>query len=510
MLLLPVLFIIGILSAVTPVLPVSAAPSISILPSFGVSGTSVKISGSSFGSYSNDLLFVYFDGTKVTPYGVTIYTGNIVQTTFLVPDYATSGNHNITVKGNTGTVLAETQFYIAPAEVVLDKWSSTVGTVVTASCRGFHAGKEVSIQYYSTEAPETLASQTANDDGVCSIQFTVPASSTGSHKILAKNELRDYAVTDLEIIPSLSISLPTANVGDKINISGTGFTGSSEVVVTLHGTSIAYATVSARGSFNATFIVPVIKAGTYSIAINDSSKDVRWIDFTVTSKMTMNKSSGEVGLKLQVDGSGFEVGGLVRINYDADEIALVTADNTGSFAVNFSVPVSTAGTHDITVTDGFNTKQAVFTVESNPPPVPETYIPKSFSEVDAQVHFAWGSVYDPSEPVAYTLQISGTKDFKQPILEINSLSSSEYTLSESESLRPSSRFTYYYWRVRATDSAANEGAWSEPVAFQVKPHNTLPVWADDTLIGIGFLMVIILIFRIWKGARPPSAAKKTA
>ena len=86
----------------------------------------------------------------------------------------------------------------------------------------------------------------------------------------------------------------------------------------------------------------------------------------------------------------------------------------------------------------------------------------------------------------------------QPIFERKKLSLSQYALTEAEALRPSPRFTHYYWRVRATDSASNVGDWSEPVAFQVETSNTLPEWAIYTLIAIGILLVIIPVYRIRK------------
>ena len=140
--------------------------------------------------------------------------------------------------------------------------------------------------------------------------------------------------------------------------------------------------------------------------------------------------------------------------------------------------------------------------------MPQILIPKPDSVVKAEAFFDWESVYDPSEPVSYTLQVARTPDFQQPILEKDGLSVSQYTLSQEEALRPSRRSTYYYWRVRAIDSASNMGDWSDPVAFQVEPSNTLPVWAEITLIGIGFLLVIILGFRIRKGTKLAVVEKK--
>ena len=497
------------LVVIVPAQTVFAAPTISLSPSAGVSGTRVTISGASFGSYAGDQLTIYFDNIDVTPSVNTISGGGIFQATFLVPDYTMPGSHIISVKGRSGVILAENQFYVPEPEIILNVWSGIVGTTIEASCIGFHAGKDVSIQYYYTNSLVILASQTASDIGECTEQFTIPASSTGSHEVIAQNEFRDSAQTDFEVIPSLSINPSVGGVGDQVSILGTGFTANSEIGVTLHGKKVALAQVSERGSFVATFYVPGIKVGTYEIEIEDSYLNNMWINFTVESEVTISKPTGAVGLKLLVNGTGFEVGGIIQIKYDDEEMTTVIVDSDGSFSAYFNVPVSIAGDHTVTITDGFNTKQVVFSIESDPPPVPQPTAPKLNSVVAAQVSFDWESVYDPSEPVSYTLQIARTADFSQPILEKEGLSLSHYELTKDEALRPSRRSTYYYWRVRATDSASNEGTWSNPIAFQAEPSNILPEWADYVLIFIGILLVIITIFIIRKATKSPKDEKKT-
>jgi len=500
---------IVILAVTVPALAVFATPSISLSPSSGVSGTTVKVSGASLSAYTGAKLSVYFDDVEVTPRGVALPGGGSFSQTFLIPDYTKSGPHVVSIKWADGVILAESQFYVSQPEIVLDRWTSSVGTTIKTSCKGFRAGKEVSIMYYSTDVPDVLVTAMANDIGECSMQFTIPSSTTGSHKILAQNKFGDFSQTDIEIIPSLSINPTVAAVGDQVDISGTGFTGNSEVDVTLHGDRIALAQASERGSFVAAFLVPAIRAGIYSIAIEDSSRNIKRIDFTVDTKITISAQNGEVGLKLKVDGTGFAAWGIVTIKYDEEEMAVIIADINGSFSAFFNVPVSAAGPHNITISDELNTKQTVFNVESVPPPVPEIFVPKLNSVVAANVFFDWESVFDPSEPVVYTLQIARTADFQQPILEKNGISTSQYTLSGEEALRPSRRFTHYYWRVRAVDSASNVGDWSEPVAFQVETSSTLPAWAEITLIGIGVLLVIILSSRIRKGIQLSVAKKKT-
>ncbi|MGP8080695.1 MAG: IPT/TIG domain-containing protein [Dehalococcoidales bacterium] len=498
---LAIVFVITLLAVIVPALPVFAAPSISISPSSGVSGTKVTVDGLSFSSYAGDQLAVYFDNIEVIPNVVAVSGGIIPQTTFVVPDKLVPGNHIVSIKGSPGVILAQAQFYVAQPEIILSRWSATVGSTITATCDGFHAGQTVTFQYYSGAEQDLLSYQTANDIGECTVQFNVPAGTAGSHEILASNQMGDYATAYLEITPSLNINLPVASIGDKVDITGTGFNSDDEVDIILYGVTVAMATTTDRGSFDAVFNVPVIKAGIYSLEIEETAKDIRWIDFTVTPKISVSATAGDVGTTLDVDGAGFEIGALVQIYYDTEEMTTVTADSTGSFSTYFNVPVSVAGPHNIIVTDGLNTKQAVFTMDSTPPPVPDTYVPKPDSTVQSQVTFAWGTVYDPSEPVSYTLQIARTKDFLQPILEKTGLSLSEYTLTKEESLLPNRQFTNYYWRVRATDSASNAGAWSEPVAFEVEPSNTLPQWTDYILSGIGILLVIILVVRIRKDTK---------
>ena len=505
-----VFLLILILSTLLPTVSVYAAPCISISPTTGVSGTTVTVKGTSFSSYSGDLLSVYFDDTEINSSAATVSAAGVFQSTLKIPDYTKSGTHTISLRGKAGTALADTQFIVLPMEIILNKWGGTVGTTVKAFCKGFYAGQKVSVQYYSTvDNREEVATATASDGGECTVDFTIPVSATGVHQIIATNENGDLAQVDFEIVPSLSINPPNGVVGDKVVVSGSGFPSNSEVSVALNGEKVAYAQVYEKGNFDAIFNVPAIKSGTYTLEIEDSSRTKRWIDFTVDSRISLSKSNGEVGTKITITGTGFEGGGIIIFKYDTTEISWTVANESGSFSYAINVPASIAGSHFITVTDGFNTKQAVFSIESEPPAVPNPLTPKSDTRVEAKVPFDWESVYDPSEPILYTLQISRDDSFFNPLLVKKDLSQSQYVLTSQEALRPNRRFTHYYWRVRATDAASNIGDWSDPVPFQVEPTNTLPQWAKYALGVVGFLMVILLIDRIRRGTAKSKATKKT-
>ena len=180
---LAIVFVITLLAVIVPALPVFAAPSISISPSSGVSGTKVTVDGLSFSSYAGDQLAVYFDNIEVIPNVVAVSGGIIPQTTFVVPDKLVPGNHIVSIKGSPGVILAQAQFYVAQPEIILSRWSATVGSTITATCDGFHAGQTVTFQYYSGAEQDLLSYQTANDIGECTVQFNVPAGTAGAIRV---------------------------------------------------------------------------------------------------------------------------------------------------------------------------------------------------------------------------------------------------------------------------------------------------------------------------------------
>ena len=80
-------------------------------------------------------------------------------------------------------------------------------------------------------------------------------------------------------------------------------------------------------------------------------------------------------------------------------------------------------------------------------------------------------------------------------MEKTGLASTEYTQSPDDEVEFKRDLTYY-WRVKASDGANNEGEWSNPSSFYINPSFSFPMWAIYTLIGIGVLIIGFLAFRI--------------
>ncbi len=479
--------------------PVSAAPAISIHPKSGAPGTKVVLTGSNFSSYIGDRLSIFFNNTEIPRIAVSVPTSGSFELVFEVPEKTEPGEAPISIRGESGESLAEEMFTVPAPELILSTWGGEAATKLEVMARGFQVGKAVDFSYYFGEVTVHIGSQVAQDTGECSEEFIIPESPRGKHSISASNVVGQRADAIFAIIPSITIEPSSAAVGDTVMVRGTGFTADDDISVNLFNNAVAQAKASVSGSFTVDFIVPVMKAGKYLIAVEDVNREVKWAELTITSRIGLNKNLGEVGAKLTVSGTGFEIRSVVTIKYDTEELSTVKTNDMGAFTENITVPISAPGAHVITATDGYNLRQAVYTIESEAPAAPEPLLPREHAAVSSPFVLDWEGVYDISQPLIYFVQIARTPDFRRPILEKSDLIASQLTIGNGDTLLPSRRGTYYYWRVRAVDGASNVGEWSTVTAFRVKPASPLPSWLRNVLIGVAALIVIIFGYRIWKG-----------
>jgi len=131
-----------------------------------------------------------------------------------------------------------------------------------------------------------------------------------------------------------------------------------------------------------------------------------------------------------------------------------------------------------------------------PPPAPALLLPEEGIKADAQVYLDWKDVTNLDPPITYHLQVASDADFANLVLEKMNLSESEYTVAEQEKLDAVRKDVPYHWRVKAVDSAANEGEWSVPGTFYVGFALALPGWAIYLLIAIAGLLVGFITF-LW-------------
>ena len=448
--------------------PAVAAPLLELSPDSGAVGTTVTISGENFDSFKGDEIYIFFDGEEISASPVVVPQTGSFHLDFNIPEDAEPGKHTIRARTEWGSTLSTSTFTVLEPEISLSTESGVVGSKLVVDGEGFYANKVVSV-YYDTKILGTL---TASATGEFSYSFNVPDSTAGTHDIIAANAKDNYYEVEFEVIPWITINPVTGAVGSIMEVSGNGFASKSDISVFFQYDEVAYAKTDESGTFGlASFNVPLAPPGTYDITVKDEEKNTVKYEFSITAGASIDQTTASVGSELTVSGTGFEANGEIGIEFDGVAVATIAADSSGSFQIVFKVPASKHGEHVITVNDGVNTRQLVFEIESEAPPVPAPLLPGDGNETKAATYFDWEDVDDPSSPLRYQLQIASDGDFAFVVME-KTLAESEYILSDEMALAAVTEDSPYYWRVKAIDGAANESEWSAPRSFLVLAPST--------------------------------------
>ena len=203
-----------------------------------------------------------------------------------------------------------------------------------------------------------------------------------------------------------------------------------------------------------------------------------------------------------IAGTGFQNSAAVTVTYDGVKVSSGNTGTNGLFVTSpFLVPVSTHGAHTIIVTDGINTENVTFTVESIPPGVPQPLVPLMGATIKSPYIFQWNAVTDPSAPVTYELQIATSQDFATGsiILDKTGIKESQYKLTDTEALQLSGNVPTYYWRERATDAASNASAWTGAAQFLVAKPFKFTGWPLYVSIVVG--AIVFFLLGLWAGRR---------
>lgn len=82
---------------------------------------------------------------------------------------------------------------------------------------------------------------------------------------------------------------------------------------------------------------------------------VTWVSepATLPSSITIDPTSGPLGTKVTVSGSGFTFNSSVTVKFDDSPMATTTTNVDGSFVAVFNVPVAEAGAHVVKALDGY-------------------------------------------------------------------------------------------------------------------------------------------------------------
>src|SRR2546428_574936 len=184
-----------------------------------------------------------------------------------------------------------------------------------------------------------------------------------------------YRTTAISLTPS------TGPAGTSVTVAGNSFSPNSHITISYDGTPLATnpaaITTSSSGTFSATFTVPVSAAGSHVIQVDDGGSHTYSDLFTVGSSATilLTPTVSANGSPVKVTGTGFAPYSKITMYYDnmflsnytgtdqnANPLVYIMTDSAGGFVGDLQVPYSSAGSHDIRVTDKSNTDTKTITV----------------------------------------------------------------------------------------------------------------------------------------------------
>jgi hypothetical protein len=275
---------------------------------------------------------------------------------------------------------------------------------------------------------------------------------------------------------------------------GSGFAADERDIKILFDGEVVVTDIRANemGYWEEKFEVPEMPKGTYSITAEGErtkQRDIDALSFEMEPAIVLSLYQGHVGMNLTITGRGFATNKNVVIKYDANQKATASTNTKGSFSgVNFSVPESKYGGHQVTAEDvAQNEATVIFIMESYPPDTPELISPPDGGRAGfigkVRPTFEWSEVSDDSG-VYYRLQIAtsenvtATGEFADPLVSTNASVGTNYTLEETDALP----YGTYYWIVQAVDGAENESGWTAVYSFRA---GLLPLW--------GFIVIIVAI-----------------
>jgi len=256
---------------------------------------------------------------------------------------------------------------LAAPMITLSPTSGSPGTRVTVTGTNFESYRGDSISVFFDD--REIDSLVVPDSGIFTVLFDVPDDVVpGRFYVAVRDEegsllgsRRPFIVHEVEI----ELYPRDGAVGTRVTVNGQGFYVGEVVTFYYDGTRADIGTVVAgsAGEFTYTFAIPDSVAGNHEITAEDLLGNSDEANFKVLSSITLDQSSGALGDRVTVSGTGFGYKSDVTIYFDQAEVATDTTGKFGSFEVTFSVPVMQSGTYDVKAEDSDdNTDKAEFTV----------------------------------------------------------------------------------------------------------------------------------------------------
>ena len=522
--------IVCLLMIAIPTAPTLASESLRVSPTKGAIGAEIDVIGSGYDP--GDRVYVHFSSRKAsegddidelvvweevrrTTVGEqgTTDEGDI-DTSFRVPGELNDGDETDEVRAgkyfvyttyrSRGTIQAVDEFRVTGITMVYPA-RCTVGAEVVIKGVGFNRNEDIEVFYDGDEVEIASGDNETDKKGDFTFTLIVPPSTIGTHTITVEID-KEKSGAEFAVDPGVSVDITSGIVGDRVTVTGTGFGKEVGVLVTFGDKEMGTAATDDKGSFAINFDVPSVGPGTYDVEAKDENGNSARTEFTSTTDISISPatsvdSPGNVGMEVTISGTGFRPKTIVTITYTPPPVVVAITESKpdGSFSTTFRIPESETGQHAVTASDGTNTLQVPFFMESTPPAMPVLLLPAMEAKPQQPVKFDWEDVTDPSG-VTFVLQVARDKGFADMVIKKRGLAESQYTMSqtEDEMLESTKKAANYWWRVKAVDGAGNESRWTSVRSFNIGFVAGMADWLKYLLIGLGALVLLGIAFFVGK------------
>ncbi|MBN1366366.1 MAG: IPT/TIG domain-containing protein [Dehalococcoidales bacterium] len=355
--LLSIIIIVSLLLTCTS-LAVLADTGISLSSSSGAPGTSITVTGIEFGD--SEVVTISFDGSTLTTAIAT--AAGFFSAPITIPASA-YGAHTIAATGAVSGQL--TAPFNTTKKVTWSKTSGSPGTSVTLTGAGFGAYDSITVKFES----ETVLTDTASSVGAWSEEFDIPDSASGSHTISIKGTISGTTYDTFKTTPKISLDKNTGAPGSTVTVSGAGFGDEeTDICITFDGDVLTSGiTADEDGSWSSDFTVPAGSSGSHYVGAygdDNDEEDISTVKFTIGAGITLNNTGGIPGNTITVTGAGFKANETgICITFDGVTVSSgISANSSGGWSGNFTVPAATSGSHYVGAYGAVNTADKVGTV----------------------------------------------------------------------------------------------------------------------------------------------------
>jgi len=363
------------------------------------SGNPINIQGfinATLESNSTDYTFYNSTGADAAKGNWTIIGYNNNQSSFYYEESLLRFNSGATINITASLSGWENATAIIPLAVSQGCTVTNVHVrdkLVIANATGATPGGEVKVYWDAVKdwdgVKGYLNSTYAEADGSFQVEITIPEAVQGLHYIyvydvMTSNLIGGGAFATINVEPKIVISPTVGLPGDTITVEGTGF-GEEEVIsiswrndtdTDVLDTTPAEVKTSALGSFEATFEIPELEDGNYTITAKGATtgKSAE-ATLTVGTYILLTPERGLAGSIVSIVGRGFAPDSTVDVyfgsarypgEFQVKVLSKVPTDAEGSFSAEFKVPsitVSEPTEYYVTAIDEEeNSAEAIFTV----------------------------------------------------------------------------------------------------------------------------------------------------